>query len=199
MKSNYIGMLLMSGASAAFLTSCGHSDHNNSPATAKGAGFIQSFQIISSAPAFGGATPAGAAGPVRSGPASLPRGHHRSPRTCPAQGHRTGQTADDPRSPRHILHQTGRASRWPGITRTGAFPDASAGSGARSRARSGAHSGANTDARSGDGVENARSTRAARRGRSRCRLLRRRSAAAMVAVVMRLAGLLRGGSLCRRR
>src|ERR1700761_1382929 len=65
MKSNYIGMLLMSGASAAFLTSCGHSDHNNSPTTAKGAGFIQSFQIISSAPAFGGATPAGAAGPYQ--------------------------------------------------------------------------------------------------------------------------------------
>ncbi|WP_322102111.1 alpha/beta hydrolase domain-containing protein [Paraburkholderia sp. J41] len=65
MKSRYLGILLLSGASTAFLSSCGHSDNNNPPASAKGAGFIKSFQVISSAPAFGGATPAGAAGPYQ--------------------------------------------------------------------------------------------------------------------------------------
>ncbi len=52
------------GVSVALIGGCGHSD-NGSANTNKGAGFINSFQIISSAPAFGGATPAGAAGPYQ--------------------------------------------------------------------------------------------------------------------------------------
>lgn len=64
MKSQYAGMLLISGASGLFLGGGGHGDdHHRPPPTPKSAGFIKSFQVISSTPAFGGATPAGAAGP----------------------------------------------------------------------------------------------------------------------------------------
>jgi hypothetical protein len=62
MNSRCVGMLLFSLAGASVMSGCGHSDNGPSP-TAHGAGFINSFQILSTAPAFGGATPAGAAGP----------------------------------------------------------------------------------------------------------------------------------------
>jgi len=64
MKVKSVGVLLGLSASAVLIGGCGHSD-NGSANTNKGAGFINSFQIISSAPAFGGATPAGAAGPYQ--------------------------------------------------------------------------------------------------------------------------------------
>lgn len=67
MKVKSVGVLLgmsVMGVSVALIGGCGHSD-NGSANTNKGAGFINSFQIISSAPAFGGATPAGAAGPYQ--------------------------------------------------------------------------------------------------------------------------------------
>ncbi|WP_213763785.1 alpha/beta hydrolase domain-containing protein [Caballeronia sp. dw_19] len=67
MKVKSVGVLLgmsVIGVGVALIGGCGHSD-NGSANTNKGAGFINSFQIISSAPAFGGATPAGAAGPYQ--------------------------------------------------------------------------------------------------------------------------------------
>ncbi len=63
MNARYIGMLLIASSGTFFLNGCGHSDNNGPKPVSKGAGFINSFQILSSAPAFGGATPAGAAGP----------------------------------------------------------------------------------------------------------------------------------------
>ncbi|WP_250455362.1 alpha/beta hydrolase domain-containing protein [Caballeronia sp. ATUFL_M2_KS44] len=58
-------MLFTASVFAAITSGCGHSDDHGPSPTDKGAGFINSFQIISSAPAFGGATPAGAAGPYQ--------------------------------------------------------------------------------------------------------------------------------------
>jgi len=58
-------MLLISGASGLFMGGGGHGDghRHGPPPVPKSAGFIKSFQVISTAPAFGGATPAGAPGP----------------------------------------------------------------------------------------------------------------------------------------
>jgi hypothetical protein len=67
MKVQSLAVSLGVGVGIALLGGCGHDNVSPSspPVTAKGAGFIQSFQILSSAPAFGGATPAGAAGPYQ--------------------------------------------------------------------------------------------------------------------------------------
>lgn len=67
MKVQSLAVSLGVGVGIALLGGCGHDSvsPSSSPVTAKGAGFIQSFQILSSAPAFGGATPAGAAGPYQ--------------------------------------------------------------------------------------------------------------------------------------
>ncbi|WP_345816441.1 alpha/beta hydrolase domain-containing protein [Paraburkholderia sp. PREW-6R] len=65
MKSMSLGSLTLAGAAAMLAAGCGHSDNITTPPPYKGAGFINSFQILSSAPAFGGATPAGAAGPYQ--------------------------------------------------------------------------------------------------------------------------------------
>ena len=63
MKTVNIGMLLILGASGMFVGGIAHSDPRGPEPGQRGAGFIKSFQIISSEPAFGGATPAGAPGP----------------------------------------------------------------------------------------------------------------------------------------
>ena len=63
MKTQNIGMLLICGASGMFIGGIAHSDPHGPEPGQRGAGFIKSFQVISSQPAFGGATPAGAPGP----------------------------------------------------------------------------------------------------------------------------------------
>ncbi|HEX3381029.1 MAG TPA: alpha/beta hydrolase domain-containing protein [Paraburkholderia sp.] len=68
MKVQSVAVSVGVGMGIALLGGCGHGDNLSSPAPAPvshGAGFVKSFQVISSAPAFGGATPAGAAGPYQ--------------------------------------------------------------------------------------------------------------------------------------
>ena len=68
MKVQSVAVSVGVGMGIALLGGCGHGDNLSPPAPAAvshGAGFIKSFQVISSAPAFGGATPAGAAGPYQ--------------------------------------------------------------------------------------------------------------------------------------
>ncbi|MCX4162528.1 MULTISPECIES: alpha/beta hydrolase domain-containing protein [Paraburkholderia] len=65
MKVQSIAVSVGVGVAIASMSGCGHGDRHSPPPVSSGAGFIKSFQIISSVPAFNGATPAGAAGPYQ--------------------------------------------------------------------------------------------------------------------------------------
>ena len=66
MKAQFVAVSLGVGVATAFVSGCGNDNITSTPPpVSNGAGFIKSFQILSNAPAFGGATPAGAAGPYQ--------------------------------------------------------------------------------------------------------------------------------------
>src|SRR3978361_2253033 len=67
MNMQFVAVSLGVGVGIALIGGCGNGDDVNGPPppVSHGAGFIKSFPVISSAPAFAGATPAGAAGPYQ--------------------------------------------------------------------------------------------------------------------------------------